>query len=146
MLAVALAGCHSPSQYISPRVMGRVVNAQTGEPIANVRVVWQKDTRSASTMEPLKGAEHLRRQPPERTDAAGAFNVASARDLSFFRRLGWYGGNLSFSHFRYERLLITCWPTNVVHSPSGEPLIEAGDILLSPKAEASSAPNPQVQP
>jgi hypothetical protein len=134
VLAVAsmLVGCHSPSQYISPRVTGRVLDEQTQQPIAGVRVAWHTSNRATSA-DPVKGAQQLERQRGEHTDAEGRFNLPSARDLEFIWKVNWYGGTISFKHVRYQELLKTYSVGNVAYSQSGEPCVDAGDILLSPK-------------
>jgi hypothetical protein len=81
----------------------------------------------------VKGAQQLERQRGERTDAEGRFNVPSARDLEFIWKVNWYGGTISFKHVRYQELLKTYSIGNVTYSQSGEPCVDAGNILLSPK-------------
>ena len=120
------------------RVTGRVLDEQTREPVAGVRVGWHRESRATSA-DPVKGAEQLERQRGERTDADGTFNLPSARDLAFIRKVSWYGGTLAFRHVRYQELLKPYSFNDVTNSVSGEPCIGAGDILLTPKASAAPA-------
>jgi hypothetical protein len=127
------AGCHSPSQYSSPRVTGRVLDEQTRQPIKDVQVrrVW--DTTPA--MAPPKGAETLKQAPSVFTDADGSFVVESVRDLAFLQRLQWYSVSLSFTHRGYEQLMKTYPLSSSTNRPSGEPVVPAGEILLKPLAK-----------
>jgi hypothetical protein len=134
MLALLLAGCKSRplSPYISPRVVGRVVDARTGEPIHSVQVrrVTNEETRRPT--DPPKGGELLRPLPSVRTGEDGAFVLDSVRDLALFGKGGWYSVTLSFEHARYERLIASYTPAQSTNTPSGEPLVNAGDVRLNP--------------
>jgi hypothetical protein len=132
--ACVLAGCKttSPSQYISPRVEGRVLDAQTHQPIVGVKVV-----RVVADPEPLvdqapKGGQALERTPDVRSLKDGTFVLDSERDLELFRRTGWYSLTLTFEHAGYASITTNYTIANATNSPSGEPLVKAGDILLAP--------------
>jgi hypothetical protein len=129
-ISIGGAGCHSPSQYSSPRVTGRVLDEQTRQPIKDVQVrrVW--DTTPA--MAPPKGAEMLKQAPSVFTDVDGSFVVESVRDLAFLQRLQWYSVSLSFTHRGYEQLMKTYPLSSSTNRPSGEPVVPAGEILLKP--------------
>jgi hypothetical protein len=129
-MSVGGAGCHSPSQYSSPRVTGRVLDEQTRQPIKEVQVrrVWD----STPAMAPPKGAEMLKQAPSVFTDANGSFVLESVRDLAFIQRVQWYSVSLSFTHRGYEQLMKAYPLSSSTNTPSGEPVVPAGDILLKP--------------
>ena len=142
-LALALAtlttlatGCkHSLSQYIAPRVTGTVLDAGTHQPVSGVQVHRLGDNPPPAPGEIPRGAETLKRTPGERTRADGTFVLASKRDLAIIRRVKWYSTTLSFTHPRYQELTRSYVATNATETSSGEPWVNAGDVLLSPKAD-----------
>lgn len=125
-------GCQSPSQYTSPRVTGRVLDEQTRQPIKDVQVSRVSGNRAE--MDPPKGAERLDQTPFVVTGAGGEFALGSVRDLAFIRRMQWYSVTLSFSHRGYQRLVTSYSRSNSTNTSAGEPLVEAGDVLLKPLA------------
>src|SRR5262249_28569029 len=129
-LATSAAGCQSPSQYVSPRVTGRVLDSETHQPVPDVQVRRTSDQPRPHAMEPPKGAQMLQLPPGVRTGADGTFTVASQSDLAFFRRLGWYSLTLTFTHPGYEKLTQTYGVAGSTKSASGEPWVQAGDVLL----------------
>lgn len=124
-------GCHSPSQYISPRVTGRVVDEQTHQPIKGVQVRRRRD--APRQMEPPKGGEIMMQDPAVVTSREGTFTLKSQRDLAFLRRLEWFSVSLSFTHPDYETLLKTFSSTSVTNTSPGEPLLQTGDVVLKPR-------------
>jgi hypothetical protein len=137
LLAAALAGggCQSwtPSPYISPRVEGRVVDADSQRPLARVKIkrVWERS--SYDTGEARKGAQTLERSTAILTDPEGRFVVDSERDLVLLRRTTWFTITLAFERDGYERLTVTYSTANVsTNSPGTEPVVEAGDVRLHP--------------
>jgi hypothetical protein len=135
-LAVLWAGCQSSpvlnSQYISPRVTGCVLDAVSSQPIRNVSIRRLAPGQSLTTNPPAVGDQSLERMHALRTDADGRFDLDSERDLTLFRRAGWYGVTLAFTHKGYERLLTNYTLASAVIAPSGEPVVNAGNILLQP--------------
>lgn len=130
----ALLGCksHSPSQYVSPRVEGRVLDAQSRQPIQGVllrRVVSDGSDRS---LDPQKGGEIMMRPAPIRTAGDGTFVVESKRDLVLFRSIGWYSITLAFEQNGYRRLTTNYTMLVATNTAKGEPLVKAGDLLLMP--------------
>jgi hypothetical protein len=135
-LAVLWAGCQSSpvlnSQYISPRVTGRVLDAVSSQPIRNVSI-RRLATGQSSTMDPTaKGDQSLERLRSLRTDADGRFDLDSERALTLFRRAGWYSATLAFTHNGHERFVTNFTLASAVIEPSGEPVVNAGNILLQP--------------
>jgi len=135
-LAVSIvggAGCHAPSQFSSPRITGRVLDEETRQPLKNVQVRRVSDTTPA--MAPPKGGEMLKQAPAVFTDPEGGFVLKSVRDLAFIQRVQWYSVSVSFAHRGYEQLLITYPLSSATNTPSGEPIVSAGDVLLKSLAK-----------
>src|SRR5436190_4277861 len=81
---VAGTGCESPSQYVSPRITGRVLDEHTGQPIPKVRV--QRWTAApVGSMDSKKGAQNMDQEPHVFTVRDGTFALQSERSLAFFR-------------------------------------------------------------
>jgi hypothetical protein len=135
LFAATLTGCQSGklSYYVSPRVTGRVLAADTGRPLADVRVRRVVPMPAAGEDTPPKGSQLLMQPSAQRTNADGRFVLESERVIALFRHGGWYSVAVSFEYSGYNRL-----QTNftVAHfkerSAAGEPLVNAGDILLQP--------------
>lgn len=138
LLTVALAGCQSGklSHYISPRVTGRVLAADTHQPLpgATVRRVGPYQTDGESTAP--KGGQLMMRPSGVRTDADGRFVIDGERDIALFRQAGWWSVMISFTAdgYRFFQTNYTSAGVSSV-SPEGEPLVDAGDILLQPKSQ-----------
>lgn len=133
-IGLAIVGCQSasPSRYSSPRITGRVLNAQTQQPISGVQVrrVTPQDPNVDQT---VKGGQSLEQSAAVRTDSDGRFVLVSQKILTVFSRLGWYSVSVVFTHPNYERLTTEYTLLNATNTPSGEPLVRAGDIRLQPK-------------
>jgi hypothetical protein len=134
--ACVLAGCQSSpvlnSQYISPRVEGRVLDAATSQPIRNVSIRRLAPGQTEVVSPPAVGDRTLQRSPAIRTDRDGRFELDSERDLTLFRRTGWYSVTLAFTHKGYEQLVTNFTLVNAVVSSNSEPVVNAGNILLQP--------------
>jgi hypothetical protein len=132
LLVVTLTACKNPSQYISPRITGRVIDAQTHRPLEDVairRITGQDIYHSG---EQLKGAQQIQLPAPVLTSADGTFEMVSTKALAFFRSVGWYAVTLSFKHDGYQDLLASYSLSQATNTPAGEPLVKAGDVLLEP--------------
>jgi len=64
-----------------------VLDAQTQQPIAGVRVQRLAANPPRSPSDAARGAEALAHAPGERTQTDGTFALTSQRDLAFFRKL-----------------------------------------------------------
>jgi len=137
--AVVLAGCQSSpvlnSQYISPRVTGRVVDAATAQPIRNVSIRRLAPGQQLTAHPTAVGDESLERMRALRTGADGAFDLDSERDLTIMRRDGWYAVTVAFMHAGYEQFVTNYTLADAVITPSGEPVVHAGNIRLQPIAK-----------
>lgn len=132
--ALAAAGCKStsPSQYTSPRITGRVVDAKTQQPIRGVQVRRLRPA-DPNVDQAVKGGQMIETSPAVRTASDGTFVLVSERNLTLFHRLGWYAVSVSFTHPSYERLTTEFTLANATNTPAGEPLVRAGDIGLQRK-------------
>jgi hypothetical protein len=135
LCAVLGCGTASPTKVVSPRVTGRVVDARTREPIANITVQRQSGRHTHRLVDPPKGGELMKQPPVVRTDAQGNFILHSERDLTIFRGSTWFSVNLLFEHPHYQRYVASYHPIQATNNPTtGEPLITTGDVSLVPKA------------
>ena len=133
LAAVTLLGCKSVmvSSYISPRVTGRVLAADTRQPIANVQVRRVIPTAPASSTEPTKGGQRLEPAVGARTDQQGRFVLNAERDLTLLQQQVWYSVTISFQHEGYQTLQTNFTIANLAtNAPDGPPVVNAGDILL----------------
>ena len=138
LAAVALVGCESLpfSPFISPRVTGRVLAADTGQPLAGVTVKSGAQRDDSRGVIPPKGGELLIAKSPVRTDRDGRFTLDTQRALTPFRGSGWFSVQLSFQRAGYERFRTNYSSLNSrTNSPNGEPLLNAGEILLHPASK-----------
>ncbi len=129
-------GCksHPLGPYISPRVVGKVVAAESGKPLAGVKVLRGKPSRDALTGQP-KGGQLLMARPPVETGRDGAFSLCSERVLSVFRGSGWNEVRLTFEKPGYFRLQTNA-PTTLATNVGKEPVLNLGTVSLTP-AESS---------
>ena len=133
LAALAFVGCNSIpfSPFISPRVTGRVLGADTSQPLAGVTVESGAQARAYRGGMPPKGGELLMAKAPVRTDRDGRFTLETERVLTPFRGAGWFSVQLLFERSGYERFRTNYSTLNVrTNSANGEPLLDAGDILL----------------
>ncbi len=135
LAALALAGCKgmSLSPFVSPRVTGRVLSADTGAPLADVKVTSLGHVGESSRTLPPKGGELLMSEYPVCTDHDGRFVLEAVRALTPFRGARWFSVRLCFERAGYQRLQASYSSANLsTNSPKGEPLLDAGNILLQP--------------
>jgi len=138
LAALALGGCKSRSlsPWVAPRVTGRVLAADTGQPLADVKVINRGQTENFNRTTPPKGGQLLTATPAARTDREGRFVLASERVLTPFGGSGWFSLQLLFERSGYERLLTNYSRLNLrTNSWKNEPVLNAGDILLRPAAK-----------
>jgi hypothetical protein len=131
-LVLTLLGCksHPLGPYVSPRVTGQVLDADTQQPLAGVRVI--RGSAHVSRESPPKGAEFLMRKPPAQTDANGRFELSSERVLSVVRGAGWDIIPLRFERAGYLHFTTNCPTSAVTNTVGGEPVLDVGHVLLQP--------------
>ncbi len=136
LAALALpAGCGTQplSVVTSPRVMGVVVAADSGQPLADVKVRSGEQTEDFNGTVPPKGGERLMASPTVRTDRDGRFVLQTERALTPFRGSGWFAVRLLFEHPGYERFLTNySYLTLGTNSWKGVSVLDAGKIRLQP--------------
>jgi hypothetical protein len=133
LLALALAGCRSLQlePYTAPRVTGRVLAADTRQPLEGVKVTRDHSERRAGASEPPKGGRLMDRDYSIRTGSEGRFDFSSQRELTIFHSPGQQFIQLDFERSGFDRFqtnfsMLKCG----TNTPGGEPLLETGDILL----------------
>ena len=134
LLVATAAGCRSRplGPYVSPGVIGRVVAADSHQPLAGVRVTRGEAYLSAAQRQRLKGAELLTLKAPALTDYEGKFAFGSERVLSIVRGSDWSYVSLSFELGGYERFHTNCSATLATNTAPDQPIMDAGTIFLQP--------------
>lgn len=135
-LFVLLAGCQSGefTRNISPQISGRVLAADTHQPLAGVNVA-RITPENDEAFGPPKGGQLLTQSSGVRTDAEGRFVLDGERVFALFRQSGWWSVPVSFSRSGYHSVQRNYTGTNVTsQTDAGVPVIEAGDVLLQPLA------------
>ncbi len=135
--AFGAVGCKSTSlsTYVAPRVVGRTVNVETRQPVEDVKVRRVTSDESYRPLDPPKGGQVMERTPAVRSGKDGRFDLDSVRALAPFARDGWYSVTIRFEHPDYGWCDIGYTLANATNTPAGEPLVNAGDILLIPRAK-----------
>jgi len=143
LVAVAI-GCKSRplGPYVSPRVTGQVLAADTRQPLPGVRVRRVPPRSGKSPGQPPRGGELLLVRPPAETGADGTFTLASERVLSVVRGADWNVVSLALSRSGYRSFQTNCSARFATNSARGEPVLDVGQILLLPVSgeQPSSAP------
>lgn len=135
LVVLVSSGCHSIglSDYVTPAISGRVLAADTGQPLAGVKVLRLQPGQSANAGSPAKGAELLQQARPEITGTDGRFVSPGSEYISLFNRPGRWSARLAFQAAGYAT-----WQTNytsadvATNSLPDKPLVHAGDIFLNP--------------
>jgi hypothetical protein len=127
-----IGGCSSVSQWVAPRVDGRVLDAQTRAPIKDVLVMRLNANEEYQISNQAKGGQLMEQAFGVRTSATGAFSLGSIRTFSPLQHLTWYSTTLAFEHPAYQRITATFTTAQATNIATGEPWIQAGDIMLAP--------------
>ena len=137
-LLMALTGCESGklTHYVSPQVEGRVLAADTREPLAHASVQRGGANPNFGAFGPPKGGQRLIQPGAARTDADGRFVLDSKSVLAVFRQTGWVSVPVTYSHSGYESFRTNYTGANDIrHTDAGVPVVNAGDVLLLPLAK-----------
>lgn len=132
LLVVATIGCKSVSTYISPRVTGRVLAADTRQPIPNVDVRRVNNSANQNYDDPTRGGQRMDARSGTRTDQQGAFVLDAQKDLTLLQQQVWYTVTVAFQREGYVTLRTNFTVLQGTNAPNGVPVVNAGDILLSP--------------
>jgi hypothetical protein len=135
LLSVVLTGCQSGkfTHYTSPEVTGRVLAADTHQPLSHVQVqrVEPENFSSYWSFGSPKGGTLLMQPIGARTDADGKFVLNSKSVVALFLQPGWSSVPIVFSHSGYETFQTNYTGTNVTsHTEAGAPVVDVGDVLL----------------
>jgi hypothetical protein len=133
--AALVAGCQSYplSVSVSPRLTGRVLAADTRQPLAKVKVTNCDKTDDYQRSVPTKGGQRLTPNEVMCTDQDGRFVMETERVLAPFRSAGWFSVRLSFERAGYERFLTNYSYLNLgTNTLNGKDGLDAGIILLQP--------------
>ncbi len=141
-LAGLWVGCDSvrgPHQaVVLPAVRGRVLDANTGEPVKAARVTRTAgESALPSASSPAHGAQRLQETPPARTARDGHFAMSAVRaGFLVFERTPPLLVSLRVEHGRYRT-----FTTNVdllvvqpVQTPDG-PVIDVGELAIQPRVK-----------
>ncbi len=139
LLAAALTGCtsHRITYYTSPQVTGRVLAANTHEPLANVVVRRGAAGQKFEPFGPPKGGQ-LISEPllSTHTDAEGRFTLPYQSAFAVLHQPGWWSIPVAFDCTGYKSFQTNYSGDSVTtHTPEGAPLVDAGDIMLQPSAQ-----------
>ena len=134
-LLVLLTGCESGefTHYISPQISGRVLAADTHQPLSGVTVARVSAYRYGNSSGPVKGGQLLMQPAGVRTDAGGNFVLDGVSVFAIFRQPGWWTVPVVFNHSGYQSFQTNYTGANVKgHSAEGVPVVSAGEVLLQP--------------
>ena len=132
-----LSGCETDNfnHYTAPEVTGRVLAADTRQPLANVHVSRGDAGSDFQPFGPPKGGQLITQPAPVRTDADGRFTLPAKSVFALFRNAGWWSAPVTFQCTGYESFSTNYTAANVVtNAVTGPPVVEAGEILLQPAA------------
>ncbi len=134
VVVLIVAGCKSRplGPYVSPRVTGQVLAADTGRPLAHVNVTRGSAETAARSGSPPKGAELMIRKVPVQTDREGRFLLSSERVLSVVRGAGWDVVSVSFDGIGYRHFQTNCPIGPATNLATGEPVLDVGRVFLQP--------------
>ena len=125
------AGCTSfgPSECVTPQVTGRVLAADTRQPLAGVRVRRVVPGQNPGT--PAKGAQLLQSGRPETTAEDGCFILPEQSYVTLFRHSQWWSVRLAFAtpgYVSFQTNYSAASFTNQI--AAGASIINIGNVLL----------------
>jgi hypothetical protein len=127
------AGCNSfgPSECITPQVTGRVLAADTRQPLAGVQVSRVVPGQNPGT--PAKGAQLLQSGRPETTAEDGCFILPGEAYVTLFRHSSWWSLRLAFQAPGYAPFQTNYSAASFTNqTAAGAPMINLGNVLLKP--------------
>lgn len=128
-----LTGCNSfgPANYVTPSVTGRVLAADTQQPLAGVTVSRVVAGQGVTTGAPAYGAELLSQGRPEITDAEGIFVLSGREYITLFRHAGWSSVRLTFQAPGYATFQTNYTAASFTNQTASDAsVINVGEVLL----------------
>ena len=133
---VALASCKSGGvvHYTAPEVTGRVLAADTHQPLAGVHILRGDPGDNFEPFGPPKGGQQIIQPTQVMTGADGRFLLESKSVFAVFRSAGWWSAPVTYQHAGYESFFTNYTSASVTrHTAAGAPVVDAGDVLLKPE-------------
>jgi hypothetical protein len=138
LVAVAgLAGCHSVGLFDSttPRLTGRVLNADTGQPLSGVKIVRLLPGQSPNTGSPPYGAQLLLQGRPVLSAADGSFAVSGTKYMTFLKPPGQWSARLMLQATHNDMQVTNFTAADAaVNSATNPRVMNVGDVRLLPKS------------
>ncbi len=134
--ALAGSGCKNfgPSETFTPSVAGRVLAADTQQPLAGVQVSRVVPGQNPAT--PVKGAQLLQQARPEMTGADGAFVLSGREYITLFPHASWWSVRLAFQASGYVSFQTNYLATAFTNQTAADPAhINVGEVFLKPEAK-----------
>jgi hypothetical protein len=140
LLLAVVSGCQSGrlTHYTSPEVTGRVLAADTHQPLAHADVQRVEPETFAEywSFGSPKGGTILMEPIGARTDADGRFVLNSKSVVALFLQPGWSAVSVNYSHAGYESFQTNYSGTNITsQTAAGVPVVDVGDVLLQPAVQ-----------
>jgi hypothetical protein len=140
LLLAVVSGCQSGrlTHYTSPEVTGRVLAADTHQPLAHADVQRVEPETFAEywSFGSPKGGTILMEPVGARTDADGRFVLNSKSVVALFLQPGWSAVSVNYSHAGYESFQTNYSGTNITsQTAAGVPVVDVGDVLLQPAVQ-----------
>ena len=134
LAVIFLTGCGSMrfGNYTAPEVRGRVLAADTRQPLAGVAVSRVSPEQSRNAISE-KGVQSLKQAWTVKTGGDGSFIYPSQSYFMVFQSGGGWSLSLSLQASGYVALQTNLLPEKVSGTlPDGKPLVDLGDVLLEP--------------
>jgi hypothetical protein len=128
------AGCTSfgPSECVTPAVTGRVLAADTRQPLAGVQVSRVVPGQNPGT--PVKGAQLQQQGRPETTAEDGCFILPGQSYVTLFRHSSWWSMRLAFQAPGCVSFQTNYSATSFTNqTAAGASIINIGNVLLKPE-------------
>jgi len=130
---IILCGCQSfrLQDYVSPRITGVVLDAETRDPVPNVTVRKVSGDQPSRTDSPPKGGEQLLSGDQVQTDKEGQFEMVARKDVLTFSSGSAFAVRLQFQHSHYDIFRTNYSGKSITDGgPKRPPELNAGEILL----------------
>lgn len=137
LFALLLAtGCNSigPAESVTPSLTGRVLAADTRQPLAGVQVSRVVPGQNPGT--PAKGAQRLQQGRPEFTGADGVFEMSGESYITLFRHGNGWSVRLAFQAPGYLSCQTNYSAASFTNQTAADAaLVNVGNICLQPRGK-----------